>query len=174
MVWPFNTDDLIELTGRAGLTVFMFLKCVSDYCTALTQHWFFTVIITSTRFALRNNDTTCFTLNKHYELEQGESWNFINRFDPTTFLCLSKVCTWISKDICFMVFLCSMIWGDVVACFFDIGGIVDHQCITFLFNDMELRNFYFCPFRIKYLMEKQHIPKLSLWSDRRTRYLLYF
>ena len=51
--------------------------------------------------------------------------------------------------------------SDVVVCFVDIGGIVDHHCITFLFNDMELSNFYFCPFRIKYLMEKQHISKLS-------------
>ena len=54
----------------------------------------------------------------------------------------------------------------MVVCFFDIGGIVDHHCITFLFNDMELSNFYFCPFRIKYLikylMEKQHMSKLSL------------
>ena len=52
--------------------------------------------------------------------------------------------------------------SDVVVCFVDIGGIVDHHCITFFFNDMEPSNFYFCTFRIKYLMEKQHISKLSV------------
>ena len=47
-----------------------------------------------------------------------------------------------------------------------IGVIVHHHCITFSYFDMEQ---FFCP-----LMEKQHISKLSLWSDRRTRYLLSF
>jgi hypothetical protein len=28
---------------------------------------------------------------------------------------------------------------DVVVCFFDIGGIVDHHCITFFSNDMEAK-----------------------------------
>jgi hypothetical protein len=31
--------------------------------------------------------------------------------------------------------------SDVVVCFVDIGVIVDHHCITFLFNDMEAKQF---------------------------------
>jgi len=50
----------------------------------------------------------------------------------------------------------------VVVCFVDIGVIVDRHCMTFFFNDMELSNFYCCPFRMKYLMEKQHISMFSL------------
>jgi hypothetical protein len=29
--------------------------------------------------------------------------------------------------------------SDVVVCFVDIGGIVDHHCITFFVNDMEAK-----------------------------------
>jgi hypothetical protein len=62
----------VDWEGR--LDFIYVLKWVSDFCTALTRHWFFTVIITSTRFAMRNNDTTCFTLNKHYELNCITGW----------------------------------------------------------------------------------------------------
>ena len=34
---------------------------------------------------------------------------------------------------------------DVVVCFADIGGIVDHHCITFCFNDMEAKQFLRLP-----------------------------
>ena len=92
-----------------------------------------------------------------------EGWNFINRFDPTTLMCLFKVCTWIANVICFMDFLCSMISGEMWL--FVLLMLVELLTITVwlsFFNDLELSNFYFCPFIIKYLMEKQHISKLSL------------
>jgi hypothetical protein len=54
----------------------------------------------------------------------------INRFHPTTVLCLSQARTCISNAIC-CTFVCSMIWGErwllvlmiLVACFDDIGGL---------------------------------------------------
>ena len=35
--------------------------------------------------------------------------------------------------------------SNVVVCFVDIGAIVDHHCITFLFNDMEAKQFLLLP-----------------------------
>jgi hypothetical protein len=59
----------------------------------------------------------------------------INRCNPATFLCLSQARIWISKVICSGLICVQWVqlgW-EVIVCFVDIGGIVDHHCLNFLF-----------------------------------------
>ena len=56
-------------------------------------------------------------------------WIHISRFNPITFLCLSKAKIWISNVICSAFFF----GVEVIYRFVDIGGIVDHHCLNFLF-----------------------------------------
>ena len=51
-------------------------------------------------------------------LSIGKGCDLINKFNPVKFLCLSRAWTWISNVVCFV----------------DIGGIVDHHCLNFLFR----------------------------------------
>jgi hypothetical protein len=54
-------------------------------------------------------------------------------FNPITVFVLSQARIWISISIC-QSFLCLIIWGErLVACLVDIGGVVDSQCLNFLF-----------------------------------------
>ena len=43
------------------------------------------------------------------------------------------------------LFVFNDLMSDVVVCFVDIGVIVDHHCITFLFNDMKAKQFLLLP-----------------------------
>jgi hypothetical protein len=62
----------------------------------------------------------------------GDDWEPIYQFIPATYLCLSQARIWISIVICcglFVVFW-ELRWEIR---FVDIGGIVDHHCLNFLF-----------------------------------------
>ena len=60
------------------------------------------------------------------QLSKEEVLDPINRFDPTTFVCLSQ-----SRNVIFPLHMCSVssIQMTVIACFVDIGRIVDHHCL---------------------------------------------
>jgi hypothetical protein len=148
---------------------------VNDYCTALTRHLFFSYYY---------KYTFCFTKQWHYlfypeqtlwviiGLKVGISltgltlppWCACPMFAsglPTSFVSWSFCVQWFEVRCgCLLCWYWWNCWPSLYDFLF--------------FNDLELSNFYFCPFRVKYLMEKQHISMLSLWSDRRTRYLISF
>ena len=85
------------------------------------------------------------------QLSRGEGWVPINRFNPTTFLCLSQARTWCV--ICHGLFyvhlfevrgdcwFCWYWWNcwpslfKTFFCFVDIGGIVDHHCLKLSFHN---------------------------------------
>ena len=56
----------------------------------------------------------------------------INRFNPTTCLCLSQARTWISNVKWCGLFLCSVndVGLEVMVSFVDIGRIVDNHCLN--------------------------------------------
>jgi len=58
----------------------------------------------------------------------------INRFNPTTFVCLSQARFWIFIVICCGMFVCSV--REVVFRFLVIGKIVDHLCIIYFFHNL--------------------------------------
>ena len=52
----------------------------------------------------------------------------------STFLSLSQAMTWISTMHMSWSFLVFSVWRwEVIVCFVDIGGIVDHHCLYFVF-----------------------------------------
>ena len=57
-----------------------------------------------------------------------------NRFNSTTFLCLSQTKTWISNVIYdgLFLFLFSELKREVIVRLIVIGGIVDYHCLSFL------------------------------------------
>ena len=65
------------------------------------------------------------------QLSEGEGWDINNQFNPASFLCLSHAKTGFatSHAIVFVVFS-EFRWLFV---FVDIGEIVDHHCLNFLF-----------------------------------------
>ena len=68
------------------------------------------------------------------QLSRGEGWDPINRFNPATSLCLSQARTWISNIMLLsLIFVFNELRWEVIVCFVDIGGIVDHHCLNFLF-----------------------------------------
>ena len=71
-------------------------------------------------------------LTLEIQLSRGESWRSTNRFNPATCLCLSPAWTWFSNIICCCFFYVQWIqrW---FFCFADIGGIVGHHYLNFLF-----------------------------------------
>ena len=48
-----------------------------------------------------------------------------------TIWCLSQARTWITIVCCGSFFVCSKLRWEAIVCFVDIGGIVDHYCLTF-------------------------------------------
>jgi hypothetical protein len=58
------------------------------------------------------------------------SWDTIYRFNPATFLCLSKARTWIFKAISGGLFVFNGLRLVLIVRFVDIGGIVDHHCLN--------------------------------------------
>ena len=52
---------------------------------------------------------------------------------PPHFVCLSQARTWISNVICGGLFVLSKWRREMIVRFVDIGGIVDHHCLNFLF-----------------------------------------
>ena len=59
----------------------------------------------------------------------------LNCLNPVTYLCLSKTRTWISNVICHGLFCVQWVqlrW-EVTVHFVDIGEIIDHHCLNFLF-----------------------------------------
>ena len=56
----------------------------------------------------------------------------IIRFNPVTFVCLSKARTWISNAICNVVFffVFSELWLEEIVRFVDIGGLISHRCLN--------------------------------------------
>ena len=63
--------------------------------------------------------------------QEKEGRDPINQFDPATFVCLFQARAWISNAICYGFFYL-MIWGEVIVCFVDISGIVDHHCLEMI------------------------------------------
>jgi hypothetical protein len=60
-------------------------------------------------------------------------WKYKNWFNPTTVLCLSQARTWIFSHMpWFPLFVLGELMWEVIACFADIGGIIDHHCLNFL------------------------------------------
>ena len=57
----------------------------------------------------------------------------INWFNPATSLCLSKARSWISNVICHGFFMFNELTWKLIVCFVDIGGMVNHHCLKFLF-----------------------------------------
>ena len=70
-------------------------------------------------------------LSLEIQLSEEAVWVSIDRFNPVTFLFPSQARTWISivRFVCFM--FNGLVW-EVVVCFVDIDGIVDHHCLNFL------------------------------------------
>ena len=60
----------------------------------------------------------------------GDSMNY---FTPATLFCLSQARIVISYVICQFIFEFSECKGVVSVGFVDIGGIVDHHCLNFIF-----------------------------------------
>ena len=63
--------------------------------------------------------------------------DLINWFNPAIFLCMSHAMNLISlkRHISFSLFhVSNELWCEVVVCFVDIGGIVDHHCYLILNN----------------------------------------
>jgi len=74
-----------------------------------------------------------FILSLDIQLSRGEAWDPINRFNTAAFLCLSQAMTWIFNVILRDPFVFSELKWGVIVRFVDIGGIVDHHCLNFLF-----------------------------------------
>jgi hypothetical protein len=72
---------------------------------------------------------------KMYIQRSRGGWDHINRFIPATFMCRFQASTLISNVNISWSFLCSVSRDDdeVFVCFIDIGGIVDHHLLNFLF-----------------------------------------
>jgi hypothetical protein len=73
-------------------------------------------------------------LSSYIQLSRGEDWDLINRFNIAVFFMPVPSQNWISNVICRGLFLSSMVWAyEVVVRFVDIGEIVDHRRLNFLF-----------------------------------------
>jgi hypothetical protein len=137
-VWPFNTDDLIKLTGGRGQAWLYLCFKMNDYCTALTRHWF---------FSYHYKYTFCFTKQWYYLLYPEQTlWVRTGRKVgiSLTHLTLQQLCAcpkfapefptpFDSWSFCVQ-------WLEVRCGYFFswyIGVIVDHHCITFSYIDME-------------------------------------
>ena len=73
-------------------------------------------------------------LSSYIQLSRGEDWDLINRFNIAVFFMPVPSQNWISNVICRGLFLSSMVWAyEVVVRFVDIGEIVDHRRLSFLF-----------------------------------------
>jgi hypothetical protein len=63
-------------------------------------------------------------------------FDYFKRFNPAPFLCLFQAVTWISNGIYMALsffFLFSEIRWEVIVRFVDIGRIVSHHCLSFLY-----------------------------------------
>ena len=67
------------------------------------------------------------------QLSRGEDWDPSNLFNPNTLLCLFQSTTWISNIICHGLFVFSELRWEAHVRFVDIGGIIDHHLLNFLF-----------------------------------------
>ena len=102
-VWPFNTDDLIELTGgQAWLYLCFKMNEWLLYSANTTLIFQLSLQVHVLLYKTMILPVLSWTNTMSYNRVEG--WNFINRFDPTTLVCLFKVCTWIANVICFMDF----------------------------------------------------------------------
>jgi len=85
-------------------------------------------------------------------LYKYKGWDPINRFNPATFLCLSQASTWISNVICHAWSFCVQLRWEMIVPF--VGGIVDHQCLRFLFiidlytNRSIIPNMFICNYNV--------------------------
>jgi hypothetical protein len=69
------------------------------------------------------------------QLSRMKGWDPIIRFNLTTYLCKSQARTRISNVIMsWFVFMFNKLRWDVIIGFVDIGRIVDHYCLSFLFT----------------------------------------
>ena len=69
---------------------------------------------------------------------EREDWDYINQFNPATFLCLSQTRTWISNGIGHGLFYVQWLRWKVIVCLVDIGGTVDHHCLNYVFIILSL------------------------------------
>jgi hypothetical protein len=60
-------------------------------------------------------------------------WDVISKLNSRTSLCLSQTRNWISNIICRVLFVFNETSWEVIVRFVDIGVIVDHKCLKFLF-----------------------------------------
>ena len=102
-----------------------------------------------------------YILTLEIQFSRGEGWDAINCFNPATFVCLSQPRTWISNVMCPELFVVSELRWEVIVHFVDIGGIVDHYCLIFLFILVEETKGDRCP---KFIICTAS-PKLTCFSS---------
>ena len=66
-------------------------------------------------------------------IERAMGWNPIIQLNPATFLCLSEARTGFPLSYVVVLFVFNDLVWEVIVCFVDIGGIVYHHWVNFLF-----------------------------------------
>ena len=85
------------------------------------------------RFNIKNRSKQT-VLPLKIQLSRGKGWDPINQFNSTTSLCRFQTRTMISNLVCCGIyFVFSEGRWDVIVAFVDIGLIVDHHFLNFLF-----------------------------------------
>ena len=113
------------------------------YCSELCGHslwWNYVVFLSGSEsvqvFYLFFSFLYMYSIAMEIQLSRGEGWDLIDRFNIATSMCLSQARTWISNVICHGLIICSMImiWSGRWLHLVDISGIVDYNCLSFLFK----------------------------------------
>ena len=100
-------------TGRKSLTNF-----ITQHCIEYTSLW---AGFKLTTLVMIGTDCICSCKSNYHAIayyhwrcnQEGEGWDPINLFKPTTFLGQPRARTWISNFISNMwSLLCAMVWGD--------------------------------------------------------------
>ena len=92
------------------------------------------------------------------QLSREVGWDHINQFNPASLVYLSQARIWIYDVICcglVCVHWVQLRW-EVIVCFVDIGGIVDHHHLSFLFITLTKTNVFFIVsrFQLKWISFK--------------------